>query len=54
MVHKVLSAQTVRLKKMDKSAKDSEKPDSKRDEDAFMKEKEQSPVLDDFDELRWT
>lgn len=54
MVHKVLSAQTVRLKKMDKSAKEAEKLEFKPQEVPSAKENDFSEVLDDFDELRWT
>lgn len=54
MVHKVLSAQTVRLKKMDRGAKEGEKTDLLQSKPEFVKENQPSVELDDFDELRWT
>jgi hypothetical protein len=51
-VHKVLSAQSERLKKIDKQSNktDPQKPES----ETSAKETSEAVILDAFDELRWT
>jgi NMD protein affecting ribosome stability and mRNA decay len=54
MVHRVLSAQTVRLKKMSRRDIDTEKQDSRPPIETSWKGNDESQVLDDFEELRWS